>query len=405
MTRLFATLCGFVFLVNFGRVAFAPLNDPLQSAFGVGGAEIGFVISLVWLGSALSRFPVGYLLTKVPRHRIVLGAGVFLASASALTATATSLAQLQVGALAIGLASGAYFVAAVPLVAELYPAARGRAIGVHGTASQLAAVFAPGIIVGILSVLYWEYVFWLLAGATLAVTAVVLVVTDRTPIPVGAGADADFLTALSHWRLMLVGICFVGVPGFVWQGLFNFYEPYMIGAKGLSTGSASLMLTVIFAAGVPAFWFGGRFVDRFPHVPTVLGIQLLFASGVVALSFTRSFLGLLVVTAMLGFVIHALFPVIDTYMLESLPAETRASVYAVFSGLSLSFESTGSSVLGYLTDAGLPILAEGGLPFDVVFAGAGVGLGVVFVVLLALYLAGRLPEPTRGSPATVGDAP
>ena len=45
--RLFGTLCGLVFLVNLGRVVFAPLIEPLMSAFAVEEATLGAVITLV----------------------------------------------------------------------------------------------------------------------------------------------------------------------------------------------------------------------------------------------------------------------------------------------------------------------------------------------------------------------
>jgi hypothetical protein len=51
--RLYGSLLGMVFVVNFGRVAFAPLVEPLQAAFDVGRAVVGAVVSLVWFGTAL----------------------------------------------------------------------------------------------------------------------------------------------------------------------------------------------------------------------------------------------------------------------------------------------------------------------------------------------------------------
>ena len=39
--RLYGSLLGMVFVVNFGRVAFAPLVEPLQAAFDVGPAAVG----------------------------------------------------------------------------------------------------------------------------------------------------------------------------------------------------------------------------------------------------------------------------------------------------------------------------------------------------------------------------
>src|SRR6056297_2605782 len=134
---LFVSLNSMVFLVNFARLVFAPLVEPLKAAFTVGDATVGLIATLAWLGSALPRIPTGYLLTRVPRHHVVL------AVAAGFTAVAESIAVLGLGAFLMGLASGAYFIAANPLVSELYPERVGRALGIHGTASQTAAVAAP----------------------------------------------------------------------------------------------------------------------------------------------------------------------------------------------------------------------------------------------------------------------
>ncbi len=380
--RLFGTLCGLVFLVNLGRVAFAPLVPTIGTEFDASPAVVGTVTTLVWVGSALPRIPVGYLLTKVPRHHVVLGAGLVLSAAALLTGSADSVRTLQAGGLLLGLASGAYFVAAVPLVAELFPEGRGRAIGIHGAASQLAAVVAPGVVVATLLVGGWSTVFRLVAVATLVVTAVLVVVIRRNPLPEGAGADRDFRAALGYWPVLLVGIVVVAVPGFVWQGVFNFYVTYLTGVKGVSDGVANALLTVIFAAGLPAFWFGGRLADRLPHVPFQLGLMTCFTAGLCGLVLADGTIALVAVTVLLGLTIHATFPVVDTYVLESLPADSRGSAYAVFTGVALTFEATGSGAIGFAAEA---------VGFDVAFLGGGVGVIAVVVVVGALYALGRLP--------------
>ncbi|WP_281193800.1 MFS transporter [Halorubrum sp. F4] len=380
--RTFGTLCGLVFLINLGRVAFAPLVPTIGSEFGASPAVVGSVTTLVWLGSALPRIPVGYLLTRVPRHYVVLGSGVALAAAATVAGSAESILTLQVGALSIGLASGAYFVAAVPLVAELFPSGRGRAIGIHGAASQLAAVVAPGVVVGILLVAGWSDVFRLLAVAALAVTGVLLVVLRRHPLPESAGADRDFRSALSHWRVILLVIVVVAAPGFVWQGVFNFYVTYLTGIKGLSTPFANSLLTVVFAAGLPAFWFGGQLADRLPQIPYLLGILVSFAGALLGLVVAESAVTIVAATVAIGFVIHAMFPAADTFLLDSLPADNRASAYAVFSGIALLFESTGSGALGVAAER---------IGFDAAFVAGGLGVLTVAVVLGALHAGRGLP--------------
>jgi predicted MFS family arabinose efflux permease len=380
--RVFGSLLGLVFLVSFGRTAFAPLLPELQAAFGVGPAAVGAVVSLVWLGTGLVRFPVGYLLTRVARDRVVVATGLLLACAAGFTALADSIRALQVGSLLIGLACGAYFAAAVPLVGDLFPEGVGRAVGVHGTAAQLAAVVAPTVVVVVLWAGSWREVFWLVAAGSLLTTGAVAGTTRRGGVPASADPDRNFRAALGHWRLIGTGILMISTAGFVWQGVFNFYVSYLA-SKGIGTATGSTLLTVTFAAGVPAFWVSGRLADRLPPVPYIVGLLVAFALGVFALTLVGELASLVAVSLFVGYVVHSLFPALDTYVLGALPPDTRGSTYAVFTGLSLVVEANGSSAVGVLTEAGYA--------FDAVFRAFAAGLGCVIAVLVVLAAAGRLP--------------
>ncbi|MFB6281346.1 MAG: MFS transporter [Haloferacaceae archaeon] len=387
--RLFGTLCGLVALVNLGRVVFAPLLEPLRAAFGVGPAAVGLVASLAWFGTAVVRIPTGYLLTRTPRHRVVLGTGVLLAGGATLAALAPTIRVLQAAAFVLGASSGAYFVAAVPLIGELYPDAVGRSVGVHGTAAQAAAVAAPGIVVGALSLADWRAVFWLLAAAALAVTAALAAVARTTPLP-SVDPDRNFRAALAHWRVVLAGVAVVAAAGFVWQGLFNFYVTYLLAEKGLGLDAANLALTLLFAAGIPGFALGGGLADRLPNVPYLLGLLAAFVCGLLVLVRAEGTVPVFAVSVGIGLVVHAVFPALDVYVLGALPAADRASAYAVFSGVALAIESGGSGAVGALTDAGYA--------FGAVFGAAAILLAGVVAVLAALYLAGRFPAADPGPP-------
>ncbi|WP_348608755.1 MFS transporter [Halobaculum rarum] len=400
--RLFTTLCGLVFLVNFGRVAFAPLVPEFQQELGLSAAAVGSVTTLVWLGTAAPRIPIGWVLTRVRRERVVLATGVALSAAAALTATADSLYTLQTGAFAVGLATGGYFVAAIPLIGMLYPERTGRAVGIHGTASQIASVVAPAFVLATIARLGdWRVVFWALAvGAAVSTASLVVVLRRRGADERNRDSDAgeeapvregsapaeprSFLAALSHWRIVLAGMSLVAVAGFAWQGVFNFYVSYLL-SEGLTPANANLLLTVAFAAGVPAFWLSGRLADRLPKVPYLLALNAAFLASLVALTYAGSLAAFAVVSAVIGYAAHALFPAVDTYMLSTLPAPDRASAYAVFSGAALLFEANGSGVVGALTDAGVG--------FDQVFRLFAVAVAAVLVLTALLYALGRFPTP------------
>jgi len=380
--RLFGSLCGLVFFLNLARIVFAPLLDVFIAEFGIGEATAGLIVTLAWVGSASLRLPAGWLLTRLPRHYLVLISGAILTGSAAAAGSATTVRQLMVGAFFMGTASGVYFVSANPLLSELYPERVGRVMGVHGAANQVAAVAAAPLVAVSLWV-DWRLALWAIAVGAAIMTIYTTIAARQTDLPDAGKTDRSLIAgAVSEWRIIAASLALAGVAVFVWQGVFNFYELYMQ-SRGLSPAAASMMLTIVFAAGVPAFFVAGELVDDLPAVPLLLGIVGSFAGCLLLLVAAEGLLALAVVSVLIGFVIHALFPATDAYILTALPDSARGSAYAVFSSAWMLSQSGGSSVLG--------ALIEGGYSYDVVFtAGAVVLIGTV-VVLGILERAGRLP--------------
>ncbi|WP_435335786.1 MFS transporter [Haloarchaeobius sp. TZWWS8] len=385
-----------VFLVNFARVVFAPLLDLFAVTFGISSeGAVGLIATLAWVGSALPRIPTGYLLTRFSRHRVVLGTGVVLTLSAAFTASANSLQQVYVGSFCMGLASGAYFIAANPLVSELFPERVGRAIGVHGMSSQLAAVSAPLFVGAVLTretwavpglgtVASWRTVMLALTAVAAATTVVFYYVARRTEMPTAGANDRDLLAALRRqWPIVLTGFVLLGGTGFVWNGLFNLYVRYLSAAKGLPPSQGRTLLTLVFLAGVPAFFFAGDLADRLPRLPLLLTLLGGFAAALVALTFVSGFVPILVVTLALGYIIHSTFPTMDTFLLDSLPDENRSSAYALYSGSMMLFQAAGSVTVGAFVDAGFG--------YDGVYRGMALVLVGILLALTVLYRLDRLP--------------
>jgi predicted MFS family arabinose efflux permease len=382
---VFASICLFSFLVNFGRVAFAPLVDPFMSIFGVAEGTAGLVATTVWLGSAASRLPTGFVLTRVKRRHAILGMGVFLTLAAAATATAPTITLVGVGAFLVGIASGVFYIAANPLVSELYPHRVGWAVGIRGTSSQLAAVSAPVLVGVALVVGQWWWVFAALAALALVATLLFGLASRRADMPEAGTEHRDLVAAArEQWRLVLAGVAIVGVVGFVWQGTFNFYVTYLTDVKGVADATARTMLTVMFGAGVPAFFLSGRLADRFRPLPLAFAILGSFATLLLVLTAVEGVLAIAAVSLCIGYVIHSLFPVVDTYMLGTLPDHNRASAYAVYSATMMFLQAPGSVALGSLVEAGVP--------FTTAFRGYALVVVGVLAVLVALYTDDRLPR-------------
>ncbi|WP_160134952.1 MFS transporter [Halococcus salsus] len=375
------------FLVNLVRVVYAPLVEPLQQAFAIGPGTVGLVVTLVWAGSALPRIPVGYLLTVLPRHHVVLLSGAMLTGASVVAALANSVLTLGAGAFLLGTATGAYFVAANPLLSELYVSEVGRRLGIHGTASQVAAVLAAPLVTLALTV-SWRVVFVAVAVVALVTTAVFYRVAKRVEFPAASGVDRNFRGAVvAEWRLIVVGVVTFGAASFVWQGLFNFYPSYLETARGFSPGFSRTLLTVMFAAGVPAFWLSGTIVDRVRVAPYILGVIVAFVGCLLLLTVTNGLAGIVVLSAVIGYVIHSMFPAADAFLLSALPDEHRGGAYATFSGGMMFSQALGSWFVGEVVELGIG--------YDAVFQGLAVVLAGVVVGLALLGATGRLPAVTE----------
>lgn len=380
--RFFTSLCALVFLLNLSRIVFAPLLDVFIAEFPIGEATAGLIVSLTWIGSAAPRLPTGWLLTKVPRHPVVVAAGAVLSVSAAIAATAGSVSHLMAGAFLMGIGSGVYFVSAHPLVSELFPQQVGRMMGIHGASSQLASVTAAPF-VGLALLIDWRLSLWVISAFAALATVYTWYAGRRTDLPDAGTADSRFVAgALSEWRLVLTTLVIGGFAMFVWQGLFNFYELYMQ-SKALSAGEAGALLTLVFAAGVPAFYVGGDLAERLPHVPYILGIVGSFGACVYLLTLVDGLLLVGVVTVGIGFFAHAVFPATDTYMLDTLPDRSRASAYAVFSSTAMMTQALGSGVVGWLI--------EDGYSYDLVFGTAAVLLLTTTGCLAVLERMGRLP--------------
>jgi predicted MFS family arabinose efflux permease len=373
------------FLVNFVRVVFAPLLQPVAAEFQVATASLGVVTTAVWLGSAAPRLPTGILLTRVDRHRVLAGTGAILVVTAIFTAYSSSVEELVVGAFLLGLSSGMYFIAANPLVSELFPDRVLRAIAIHGVARQVAAVIAPLVVAVILFVADWRSTFFGVALAAAGTTLFLLYAARWTDLPSAGAGDRSLLAAgRSEWPIILTGIVFIGAMGFLWNGLFNLYGGYLATAKGIAAANGRLLLSLMFAAGIPAFLLSSWVGNRYPTVPLIIGLTGAFAVSVLALTAVGTVATVAILSLLIGFSFFLMVPLLDTYLLSTLPDHHRGSAYAIYSAVMMVIQATGSGVVGSAVAAGAS--------YDATFQSIALVVVMVAVGMYLLHAADRLPS-------------
>ena len=228
---------------------------------------------------------------------------------------------------------------------------------------------------------------WTPPVSAAVMTVVFTLVARRTEFPTAGRSDTDFFGAVERqWPIVLTAVATLGLSTMVWNGVFNFYVTYVT-TIGLDAGSGRTLLQVAFGAGVPAFYLSGRLADRLPALPYLLAILGAFTGCILLLPTIRGFWALAAFSAVLGYVIHSIFPAVDTYLLGSLPDRHRASAYAAYGAGMMLIQAPGSVIVG--------VLRTRGVAFATIFEWMGAGLVVLLVALLALHRNGRLPETAR----------
>ena len=385
--EVFGSLLAMGFLVNFVRVVFAPLLQPVAMEFHVATASLGVVTTAAWLGSAAPRLPTGVLLTRIDRHLVIAATGALLVVTAIFTALSASVLHLTVGAFLLGLSSGMYFIAANPLVSELFPDRILGAVAIHGLARQVAAVVAPLVVALLLFVADWRTTFFVVALAAAATTALLVYSAKWTDLPAAGQSDRSLVAAgRSQWRIILTGIVFIGAVGFLWNGLFNLYGGYLTATKDIAPSTGRLLLSVLFAAGIPAFLLARRIGERFPNVLLIIGLIATFAVSVIALTFTGTVIGVVAVSIVIGFTFFLFAALLDAYLLSTLPDHHRGSAYAIYSAVMMVIQAMGSGVIGSAVTAGTA--------YDALFRSIAVVVVGIAITMFVLHRMDRLPTET-----------
>lgn len=257
---------------GYARVAVGPLQEAMGAALALSDNQIALLQGpAIAMSVMLGSIPIGLLIDRYCRVRLLLAFVAMDLAGSILTALAASFLVLFVARSLVGLASIASVITAYSLIADLYaPAQRGRATMIVSSGELASPVaFALG---GALLVAYgtsaeaWRSaMLWMTVPPLILVTA--LMVRLREPprsgvIVRGVSVSASFQELWRYRTLvapLLVGRCMVWIADgatVIWAAPFlarRFHlAPDRVGA---------IMATVLLVAGIVATIAGGFLAD------------------------------------------------------------------------------------------------------------------------------------------------
>jgi len=348
---------GIWFLAKFLRYAFPPLFPEFRSLYGVSNGVLGAAFTAMMLVYALLQFPAGVVADRLGPARVV-AAGVAVTGAAALVlAVPVPLAALVGGMVLVGFGTGVHKTVAVDLLSSLYPARRGRALGVHDTFGALGGVAAPAVVVAVAADPGWRTLF--LGGGLLAL-ALAAGFRLRTPDAAGTQPSADGNTdetaALADYRRLLAdrrldGFLLVTVGfSFAYNGVVAFLPLYLTDAAGLDGATASLLYSALFAVSLVQLTTG-ELSDRFSPLAVVVGTLALSTAGLLGLLVAGSsalVLGATVVAFGLGS--HGFRPVRGVYLVDVVPDSLAGGGLGVARTILIGAGAVAPAVVGFVSE-------------------------------------------------------
>jgi MFS family permease len=157
----------------------------LQSAFGIGKAQIGLLLAVGSAIGALATIPAGMLVDRVRRTRLIAIAVLWWGVAMLLSGFATGLLFLLLARVALGLVTAVAGPAVASLVGDYFPERdRGRIYG-YVLAGELIGAGFGFVVSGQLAAVSWRAPFFFLVMPTLLVFWLI----RRLPEPARGGAS------------------------------------------------------------------------------------------------------------------------------------------------------------------------------------------------------------------------
>jgi MFS family permease len=267
--RSLAVIAGGWGLLLGTRMIYPVLLPYLRDSFDLSLTVAGFLVTVLWLGSAVGQLPGGVLADRYS-ERSVMTAGAVVVAAAVLAVTAASTAVTLFAATAfVGLGQSLYPIARITILAKIYPERIGSALGLTMATGDLGQTVLPPIAGAIALALAWQAGIGFMAPLLVVAAVALWLVLPQPTEADDPASDDDSLSKTARAVLAELGqsnVLFFAFILFlyilVWQAFTGLYPTYLVEEKGLSSATASLLFSLFFAVGVVVKPVAGATYDR-----------------------------------------------------------------------------------------------------------------------------------------------
>ena len=364
-----------------------PALPVYAKSFDVSFEVASLVIIVHQLGMTLSSFPVGLLVDRIGRRKVLLTGPVLLSISGFLITIAQSFPELLVYRFIGGVGEQMWHLSRLAMIADTgADRERGRQITTMSAMQNAGRLFAPAL--GGLLAGFWDIRAPFIAYGILSLIAIIpsfkLVQESAPHLTGGAGAKpapAD-PTQETRFRALLtyqVVIFFVAqffaslTRGPIFTGQLNFYGAYVY---DLSPQTIGILATSVAAIGIPITIAAGYVMDRYGRKASLVPGFSLLAVALAFLGFT-DYAGLSMGMFVLAYICVFTSNGITGGNMQTLgsdiaPEKARGKFYGVWQTITTVGAPGGTTMFAVLS---------GGMGYWVAFAFLGMTAGGTAIIL------------------------
>jgi len=326
----------------------------IKDEMGLSYTQMGFLITVRYLVSAVANLPAGMLTDLAGKHRLLMAVALCLVGIPYLFVGLSSSYHLLLVYMAfIGFGSNLWHPAAMAGLSETYPSKRGWAMGWHASAANIGDALGPFLSGVLLTWITWRHI---LMGSSMGGLLMGLFIwrllgtaggkdergPEAAPMPSPVERErqavGQYLRGLA--RLVLNPDIFLlslvnGVRSLIQNGLSTFLPSYFMNLLNLSPWLSGVYMTVLQIAGIVAAPVSGHLSDQFGRRKVVTAALFSTSLAVFLLAFLSIPWLFVVFLGVLGFFLYSLRPVLMAWTMETAPKKLGGSAV----GVQFSFQS------------------------------------------------------------------
>ena len=318
-----------LFLIGTDLFVISPLLPVISVDLDVSAAAAGLTVTVFSLAYLIGGPTLGALADRAGHLPVLAAALVVFAGANLATGFAASLGVLLVARAVAGLAAAGITPSVYALISAAAPVGA-RAGWLSVVTSGLLLALTTGAPAGslLVPVLGWHGIFFVLAGAAVAVLAAIGYRARAHPTspaetkPRPDGAVAGDQRAAPNWRRRLRAVSVTALWALAVYGVYTYLGTILTGTLHASAGLVAAALACYGVGAVAGNLAGGRLADqhgpRRVSVASLTGLVVALAAFAAAVHIGTA--AVLVVLAALGLVAYPFFAAQQARLAAAFPA-------------------------------------------------------------------------------------